>query len=104
LQDFRQHLAASSQATKACHRNAHGRGVRHRVCCAVNEPSTAASVPDSRSECGHDPQAQVGRLLPVFVPRRPQTGKRRNLSTFETREAAERHKRAVQHFEHQGGF
>lgn len=28
----------------------------------------------------------------------PKTGKRRNLGTFRTREAAERHERAVQYF------
>lgn len=28
----------------------------------------------------------------------PKTGKRRNLGTFDTREAAERHERAVQYF------
>jgi hypothetical protein len=28
----------------------------------------------------------------------PQTGKRRNLGTFKTREAAMKHERAVQHF------
>ncbi len=32
----------------------------------------------------------------------PRTGKRRNLGTFETREAAERHERAVQFFKHRG--
>lgn len=32
----------------------------------------------------------------------PRTGKRRNLGTFPTREAAERHERAVQFFKHQG--
>ena len=32
----------------------------------------------------------------------PKTGKRRNLGTFETREAAEKHERAVQYFKHQG--
>jgi len=31
----------------------------------------------------------------------PRTGKRRNLGTFPTREAAERHERAVQFFKHQ---
>jgi len=30
----------------------------------------------------------------------PRTGKRRNLGTFATREAAERHERAVQFFKH----
>jgi hypothetical protein len=32
----------------------------------------------------------------------PKTGKRRNLGTFRTREAAERHERAVQYFKRGG--
>lgn len=32
----------------------------------------------------------------------PRTGKRRNLGTFETREQAERHERAVQFFKRRG--
>ena len=32
----------------------------------------------------------------------PKTGKRRNLGTFKTRAAAERHERAVQYFKRQG--
>jgi hypothetical protein len=32
----------------------------------------------------------------------PKTGKRRNLGTFQTREAAEQHERAVQFFKHRG--
>lgn len=32
----------------------------------------------------------------------PRTGKRRNLGTFETREKAEAHERAVQYFKHRG--
>jgi hypothetical protein len=32
----------------------------------------------------------------------PKTGKRRNLGTFETREAAEKHEREVQYFKRQG--
>jgi hypothetical protein len=32
----------------------------------------------------------------------PKTGKRRNLGTFRTRAAAERHERAVQYFKRQG--
>ena len=32
----------------------------------------------------------------------PRTGKRRNLGTFATREAAERHERAVQFFKRRG--
>lgn len=30
----------------------------------------------------------------------PKTGKRRNLGTFKTREAAEKHEREVQYFKH----
>jgi hypothetical protein len=32
----------------------------------------------------------------------PKTGKRRNLGTFKTRAAAERHERAVQYFKRRG--
>jgi hypothetical protein len=32
----------------------------------------------------------------------PKTGKRRNLGTFDSREAAEKHERAVQYFKHKG--
>jgi len=32
----------------------------------------------------------------------PRTGKRRNLGTFKTRQAAERHERAVQYFKRRG--
>jgi hypothetical protein len=32
----------------------------------------------------------------------PKTGKRRNLGTFASREAAEKHERAVQYFKRQG--
>ena len=32
----------------------------------------------------------------------PKTHKRRNLGTFDTRAAAEKHERAVQYFKHQG--
>jgi hypothetical protein len=32
----------------------------------------------------------------------PKTGRRRNLGTFKTREAAERHERAVQFFKRRG--
>jgi hypothetical protein len=32
----------------------------------------------------------------------PKTGKRRNLGTFSTRAAAEKHERAVQYFKHGG--
>ena len=34
--------------------------------------------------------------------RNPRTGKRRNLGTFNSRQAADRHERAVQYFKHKG--
>jgi len=34
--------------------------------------------------------------------RNPRTGKRRNLGTFPTRQAAEKHERAVQYFKRMG--
>ena len=34
--------------------------------------------------------------------RNPKTGRRRNLGTFETRAAAEKHERAVQYWKHRG--
>ena len=36
------------------------------------------------------------------MKKNPKTGKRRNLGTFKTREAAERHERAVQFFKRRG--
>ena len=44
-----------------------------------------------------DPQAQIGRLPALFIVN-PKTGRRRNLGTFKTRAAAEKHERAVQYF------
>jgi hypothetical protein len=34
--------------------------------------------------------------------RNPETGKRRNLGTFKTREEAEKHEREIQYFKRQG--
>ncbi len=36
----------------------------------------------------------------LYSRKRDRTGKRRNLGTFSSREAAERHERAVQYFKH----
>jgi len=49
----------------------------------------------------HDSQAEVG---PVPASRKldPVTKKRRNLGTFDTREAAQKHERAVQFFKRRG--
>lgn len=38
------------------------------------------------------------------MKKNPKTGKRRNLGTFKTREAAERHERAIQFFKRRGDW
>jgi hypothetical protein len=43
-----------------------------------------------------------GRYRLYSRKKNPRTGKRRNLGTFPTRKAAERHERAVQYFKRQG--
>ena len=43
-----------------------------------------------------------GRYRLYSLKKDPKTGKRRNLGTFSTREAAERHERAVQFFKRRG--
>ena len=43
-----------------------------------------------------------GRYRLYSKKRDAKTGKRRNLGTFETRAAAERHERAVQYFKRRG--
>ena len=37
------------------------------------------------------------------IKKDPKTGKRRNLGTFATREAAEKHEREIQYFKHHEG-
>ena len=42
---------------------------------------------------------KIGRLSALFAQEEtPKTGRRRNLGTFKTRAAAEKHERAVQYF------
>lgn len=43
-----------------------------------------------------------GRYRLYSLKKDPKTGKRRNLGTFSTRTAAERHERAVQFFKRRG--
>jgi hypothetical protein len=43
-----------------------------------------------------------GRYRLYSLKKNPETGKRRNLGTFKTRAAAERHERAVQYFKRRG--
>jgi hypothetical protein len=50
----------------------------------------------------HDPKIAVGRLSPLFAQKNPKTGKRRNLGTFKTKAAAEKHEKDVQYFKRAG--
>lgn len=43
-----------------------------------------------------------GQYRLYSVKKDPKTGKRRNLGTFKTRAAAQKHERAVQYFKRQG--
>jgi hypothetical protein len=46
----------------------------------------------------HDPQLQSGEYRLYSRKVDPKTGKRRNLGTFKSRAAAEKHEREVQYF------
>ncbi len=46
----------------------------------------------------HDPQTCLRQIPALFAQKNPKTGKRRNLGTFNSRAAAEKHERAVQYF------
>ena len=50
----------------------------------------------------HDPELKSGGYRLYSRKRDPKTGKRRNLGTFKTLTAAERHEREVQYFKRQG--
>uniref|UniRef100_Q024S9 AP2-like integrase N-terminal domain-containing protein n=1 Tax=Solibacter usitatus (strain Ellin6076) TaxID=234267 RepID=Q024S9_SOLUE len=39
----------------------------------------------------------------LYSRKTDETGRRKNLGTFKTREAAEKHEKAVQYFKHAGG-
>jgi hypothetical protein len=47
-------------------------------------------------------QLKSGEYRLYSRKRNPRTGKRRNLGTFPTRQAAEKHERAVQYFKRKG--
>jgi hypothetical protein len=46
----------------------------------------------------HDQKTEIRRLSIVFSQEKSKTGKRRNLGTFKTKAAANKHERAVQYF------
>jgi hypothetical protein len=46
----------------------------------------------------HDTQARFGKIPALSRKKNPKTGRRRNLGTFPSRSAAEKHEHEVQHF------
>ena len=48
-------------------------------------------------------QLRSGQFRLYSVKKDPRTGKRRNLGTFDSRAAAEKHEREVQYFKRAGG-
>jgi hypothetical protein len=57
---------------------------------------------NSRSEAAMIRQLASGKYRLYSRKKDPKTGKRRNLGTFNTRAAAEKHERAVQFFKRRG--
>jgi hypothetical protein len=53
-------------------------------------------------ECPMIRKLKSGEYRLYSRKKNPSTGKRRNLGTFKTRSAAEKHERAVQYFKRQG--
>ena len=62
----------------------------------------AASMTESGSEPQLIRQLASGKYRLYSKKKDPKTGKRRNLGTFNTRAAAEKHERAVQFFKRRG--
>ena len=73
---------------------------RRRRCGARNSPTSRRRRPRCASGGGrkHDPQAGGGKYRLYSRKKNPRTGKRRNLGTFTSRKAAEKHERDVQYF------
>jgi len=67
-------------------------GLSEKSSCHAREARTLASG------AIYDPQAKISRIPLYPRKKNPKTGKRRNLGTFATRSAAEKHERAVQFF------
>jgi hypothetical protein len=64
-------------------------------------------IEGARHDCPREETAMIRKLASgqyrLFSRKKnPKTGKRRNLGTFASRQAAEKHERAVQYFKHGG--
>jgi len=68
-------------------------------CCAVASRRAALEL---ESEVPMIRKLKSGEYRLYSRKLDPETGKRRNLGTFKTREDAEKHERAVQYFKHRG--
>ena len=64
--------------------------------------ATKAKIAHSTSVAGVIRQLSSGQYRLYSRKLNPKTGKRRNLGTFATRAAAEKHERAVQYFKRRG--
>jgi len=70
------------------------------VCSSSNEATTDNRKTDNRSAMIRKLKSGEYRLY--SRKKNPKTGKRRNLGTFKSRAAAEKHEKAVQFFKRQG--
>ena len=103
--------SASEKFLIRCRRDMWGRWTATGWCCEFSSAPTRSD----HSRCSVETRRcyfvackAVIRKLPSGEYRlysrkkNPKTGKRRNLGTFKTRAAAEKHERAVQFFKHRG--
>jgi hypothetical protein len=63
---------------------------------------TTPRIPVPREEATMIRKLASGQYRLFSRKKNPKTGKRRNLGTFASRQAAEKHERAVQYFKHGG--
>ena len=61
-------------------------------------PNTWTRGPGGKARCDVIRKLKSGEFRLSSRKKDPKTGKRRNLGTFSTREAAEKHEREVQYF------
>ena len=86
-------------------RSAAERGVAAAVAAGVERlPSGGVDDADGRNRKGGPMirKLKSGEYRLYSRKKNPKTGRRRNLGTFTTRAAAEKHERAVQYFKHAG--
>jgi hypothetical protein len=71
------------------------------VNCSLGAPvATLCFASESAKEIAMIRKLKSGEYRLYSRKKNPSTGKRRNLGTFSSRDAAEKHERAVQYFKH----